>query len=153
MILSVGDVRHGQLSERARDIARQPRIELVDLQRQPGGATHYGLLATMGRPGQPPLGIVYLSWRADRDLYPLVESWPVPTQTAETYLVRREGERVMFLTPLRHRRDAALALSQPLSTPDLPAARASSQLASAATNEPACSGPVGEGAKRPLYML
>ena len=36
MILSVGDVRHGQLSERARDIARQPRIELVDLQRQPG---------------------------------------------------------------------------------------------------------------------
>lgn len=124
MILSVGDVRHGQLSERARDIARQPRIELVDLQRQPGGATHYGLLAPMGRPGQSPLGIVYVSWRADRDLYPLVESWPVPTQTAETYLVRREGERVMFLTPLRHRRDAALVLSQPLSTPDLPAARA-----------------------------
>ena len=31
-----------------------------------------------------------------------------------------------------------------------PAARASSQLARAATKEPACSGPVGEGAKRPL---
>ena len=30
------------------------------------------------------------------------------------------------------------------------AARASSQLASAATSEPACSGPVGEGAKRPM---
>ena len=30
-----------------------------------------------------------------------------------------------------------------------PCARASSQLASAATSEPACSGPVGEGAKRP----
>ena len=30
-----------------------------------------------------------------------------------------------------------------------PWARASSQLASAATSEPACSGPVGEGAKRP----
>jgi len=30
-----------------------------------------------------------------------------------------------------------------------PWARASSQLASAATTEPACSGPVGEGAKRP----
>ena len=31
-------------------------------------------------------------------------------------------------------------------------ARASSQLASAATSEPACSGPVGEGANRPVYM-
>ena len=31
-----------------------------------------------------------------------------------------------------------------------PAARASSQLASAATREPACSGPVGDGAKRPV---
>jgi hypothetical protein len=30
-----------------------------------------------------------------------------------------------------------------------PCARASSQLASAATSEPACSGPVGDGAKRP----
>jgi hypothetical protein len=33
--------------------------------------------------------------------------------------------------------------------PRPPWARASSQLASAATSEPACSGPVGEGAKRP----
>jgi hypothetical protein len=30
-----------------------------------------------------------------------------------------------------------------------PCARASSQLASALTSEPMCSGPVGEGAKRP----
>ena len=33
-----------------------------------------------------------------------------------------------------------------------PAARASSQLASAATSEPKCSGPVGEGANRPVTM-
>ena len=124
MMLSVGDVRHGELSERVRDIARQPRIELVDLQRQADGAAHYGLLAPLGRPGRPPLAVVYVNWRADRDLYPLVESWPVPTRTAETYLVRREGEQVLFLTPLRHRRDAALTLSQSLGTPDLPAARA-----------------------------
>src|SRR5512134_452597 len=34
-----------------------------------------------------------------------------------------------------------------------PWARASSQLASAATSDPACSGPVGEGAKRPRYSV
>jgi len=33
------------------------------------------------------------------------------------------------------------------------AARASSQLASAAISEPMCSGPVGEGANRPVYMI
>ena len=31
-----------------------------------------------------------------------------------------------------------------------PAARASSQLATAATSEPKCRGPVGDGAKRPI---
>ena len=33
-----------------------------------------------------------------------------------------------------------------------PAARASSQLARAATSEPKCSGPLGDGANRPMYM-
>jgi hypothetical protein len=33
------------------------------------------------------------------------------------------------------------------------AARASSQLASAATSEPKCNGPLGEGANRPAYMV
>ncbi len=34
-----------------------------------------------------------------------------------------------------------------------PAARASSQLARAVASDPACSGPVGEGAKRPRYSV
>jgi len=34
-----------------------------------------------------------------------------------------------------------------------PADRASHQLATAATSEPKCSGPVGEGAKRPVYVI
>jgi thioredoxin 1 len=33
-----------------------------------------------------------------------------------------------------------------------PAARASSQLASAATSEPKCSGPLGDGANRPMFI-
>jgi hypothetical protein len=33
-----------------------------------------------------------------------------------------------------------------------PAARASSQLASAAASDPKCNAPVGEGANRPTYM-
>jgi PAS domain S-box-containing protein len=85
---------------------------------------HYGVLAPIGAPGAAPLGVAYLTWQAARTLYPLVESWPVPTRTAETYLVRRDGDGVRFLTPLRHQNDAALTLTRPLTLPDLPAARA-----------------------------
>ncbi|MDD2662295.1 MAG: PAS domain S-box protein [Dechloromonas sp.] len=102
----------------------QPRIELVDLHRDADGAPRYGMLAPIGAAGQPPIGIAYLSWRAERSLYPQVVSWPVPTRTAETYLVRRDPAGVRFLTPLRHQPNAALELTRSLALADLPAARA-----------------------------
>jgi PAS domain S-box-containing protein len=107
-----------------RDILRRPRLELVDLHRNAQGEAHYGVVAPIGMSGAAPQGVVYLSWRADQALFPLVESWPVPTRTAETYLARREGDGVRFLTPLRHQPEAALTLTRPLDAPDLPAARA-----------------------------
>ncbi|MDO9598082.1 MAG: PAS domain S-box protein [Azoarcus sp.] len=107
-----------------RDVLGQPRIELVDLHRNAQGEAHYGVLAPIGVSGAAPLGVAYLTWKADQALFPLVESWPVPTRTAETYLVRRDGEGVRFLTPLRYQSDAALTLTRPLNAPHLPAARA-----------------------------
>ena len=107
-----------------RDILRQPRIELVDLHRNAKGLAQYGIIAPIGLSGTAPLGVAYLTLKAEQALYPLVESWPVPTRSAETYLVRRDGDGVRFLTPLRHQPDAALTLTQALNTIDLPAARA-----------------------------
>ncbi|ENO95956.1 multi-sensor hybrid histidine kinase [Thauera phenylacetica B4P] len=103
------------------DVLRRPRVEFVDLHEDARGRTHYGVLAPVGVPAR---GVAYLTWEAEAALYPMVEAWPVPTRSAETYLVRRDGEGVRFLTPLRHQADAGLALERPLSTPDLPAARA-----------------------------
>ena len=57
-------------------------------------------------------------------LFRLVEEWPSPSLTAETLLVRPEGERVLFLNPLRHRRGTELILSFPAANDSLPAARA-----------------------------
>jgi len=54
----------------------------------------------------------------------MISAWPVPTQTAETFLVRREGEEVRFLTPLRHEADTALRKRLSLASPELPAAQA-----------------------------
>ena len=103
------------------DVLRRPRVELVDLHADARGEVHYGVLAPVGSPVR---GVAYLSLRAESELYPMVESWPVPTRSAETYLVRRDEDGVRFLTPLRHDAAAALSLTRPLATPDLPAARA-----------------------------
>jgi PAS domain S-box-containing protein len=37
-----------------------------------------------------------------RDIFPLMETWPVARADAESYLVRRDGNRVQLLSPLRH---------------------------------------------------
>ena len=103
------------------DVLRRPRVELVDLHVDAQGRVQHGVLAPVGVPAR---GVAYLTWRAERELYPMVEAWPVPTRSAETYLVRRDDEGVRFLTPLRHDQSAVLSLTRPLDTPDLPAARA-----------------------------
>ena len=119
--LVVGSPDLSTHAERIADVLRRPRVEFVDLHEDAQGRTHYGVLAPVGVPAR---GVAYLSWEAEAALYPMVEAWPVPTRSAETYLVRRDGEGVRFLTPLRHQAGAALTLERPLATPDLPAARA-----------------------------
>jgi PAS domain S-box-containing protein len=71
-----------------------------------------------------PLGILLLRIDPHRYIYPLIQSWPTPSKSAESLLVRREGDEVVFLNELRHRRDSALAFRLPLGQPDLPAAKA-----------------------------
>jgi len=42
-----------------------------------------------------------------RVLYPLIQSWPTTSPSAETLLVRREGDDVLYLNELRHRKGMA----------------------------------------------
>ncbi len=48
-------------------------------------------------------------------LYPLIQSWPVESKTAESFLVTRDGNEVLFLNELRHKKDTALKLRIPIS--------------------------------------
>jgi len=50
----------------------------------------------------PGLGAFILEIDPARFLYPYVRSWPVPSASAETLLVRREGDEVVYLNELRH---------------------------------------------------
>ncbi len=69
-------------------------------------------------------GSVILQSSAADFLYPLVQSWPTPSTTAETVLVGRDGDHVLFLNDLRHAEDAALKLRLPLTMSDNPAVMA-----------------------------
>lgn len=57
-------------------------------------------------------------------LYPLILSWPEASQSAETLLVEKRGDQVVYLNDLRFQRNAALNYSIPLTQKDVPAVAA-----------------------------
>jgi len=71
-----------------------------------------------------PVGVLLFRIDPHRVLYPLLQAWPVRSDTGETILVRREGDSVLLLNELRHRKNTALSLKIPLSSKDVPAVRA-----------------------------
>ncbi len=71
-----------------------------------------------------PVGILVLRVDLDEHLFPLLQTWPTPSQSSESLLVRREGDEIVFLSELRHREGAALTLRLPAAHPTLPAALA-----------------------------
>ncbi len=68
------------------------------------------------------LGAVILHIPAQAFLFPFLQTWPTPSPSAETLLIRRDGDSVLFLNELRHYKGAALNLRRLLGAPDLPAA-------------------------------
>lgn len=61
---------------------------------------------------------------ARQSLSLLVQRWPVPTATAETYLVLRDSLAVRYLSHLRHSAEPALSVSRAIDNPLRPAAAA-----------------------------
>ena len=57
-------------------------------------------------------------------LFPLIQSWPVYRKSAESLIIRRDGDRVVSLNNLRFKPDSALNFSVPLSRTELPAVQA-----------------------------
>jgi PAS domain S-box-containing protein len=70
--------------------------------------------------GSEVIGIMVLRIDPYKFLFPLIQSWPTPSRSAETLLVRREGNRVLFLNDLKHRKGSALTLSVPIDAPQFP---------------------------------
>ncbi len=60
------------------------------------------------------LGIVVLTIDPQTYLYPFLQRWPTPAQTAETLLIRRDGNDALFLNELKFQQHTALTLRVPL---------------------------------------
>ncbi len=107
---------------------RDRRALMTDLyQPANGGSPRLDVVAPLflSQTGQQqPAGAMVLDVDARQFLYPLIQSWPLPRGSAETLLVERQGDQVLFLNDLRYEQNTALRLMIPLSQLDLPAVQA-----------------------------
>jgi PAS domain S-box-containing protein len=71
-----------------------------------------------------PLGVFYLRIDPEKYLYPFIQHWPVPSRTAETLLIRRDGNAALFLNELKFQTNTALNLRVPLGNTNAPAVKA-----------------------------
>ena len=69
-------------------------------------------------------GLLVLRVDPQKILYPLVQSWPTPSKSAETLLLRRDGDDIVYLTELRHLSSSEQIFKRPVSSDKLPAVMA-----------------------------
>jgi PAS domain S-box-containing protein len=72
----------------------------------------------------PATGTLVLRIDPEQSFYAFLNRWPTPSKTAETLLVRREGNEVLFLNELKFQKNTALKLRSSLDQKELPAAQA-----------------------------
>ena len=102
-------------------------VGFVDLHRHAG--TNYVHMAFVApvfaspfRQGKP-LALLVLEMRPQEHLYPILLSWPFPSVSGDIVLTRREGNEILWLSPLRDVGAGALQVRRPVSSARLPTAR------------------------------
>lgn len=117
---------HANIDQALREAFQRKEPVFTDFHAGPGSfGPHIDVVAPIfaGENGKgEQLGAIVFQSDARDFLFPLVQDWPSINRTAETLIVRREGDEVLFLNELRHRKGAAMKLRFPLSQSDLPAA-------------------------------
>lgn len=100
------------------------RPVLSNLYRDPAGAIRIDAVAPVTDAGGDTVALVLLRSDPRVDLFPLIQSWPTPSASAETLLVRRQGDDLLFLNDLRHEAGTAMRLRKSLTDLPVPAVQA-----------------------------
>jgi PAS domain S-box-containing protein len=85
---------------------------------------HFDIIAPMRNSYNQIMAVIVLRIDPDSYIFPIIQSWPTSSKTGETLLVEKEGDHIVFLNELRHRKNTALKLKIPLTDTDLPAVQA-----------------------------
>ncbi|MBU0689858.1 MAG: bacteriohemerythrin [Gammaproteobacteria bacterium] len=114
--LQVGDVAHDVRHAQAHIMQAMERAgaTFIDLHQDEAGTLEMDFITSLRVDGRV-VGALYLMENATAHLFPLLTSTANAGELIETHLVRRDGDRVMFLSPLRGMADAPLSHSLPFS--------------------------------------
>lgn len=112
-----------ETSQRAIQTGQVLSTDLYVVQRDPS-RVYLDFVAPLPSPEGTPGLAVALRVDPNRFLFPFIQSWPVPSASAETLLFRREDDEVLFLNELRHRSDTALKQRMPMTQKKLLAVQA-----------------------------
>jgi len=123
---------NAHLRAKVREALKSGKPVLSDLHRETEkpDVVHQDYVIPIVLPASPthaPVGALVLHIDPRLFLYPLVQSWPIPSESAEVVLVRREGNKVLFLNELRHNKDTAMKLQLPMDNMYLPSVQAMKQ--------------------------
>ena len=114
-------------SQRVPEVLRSGRVAFQDFNRNEHDQQIY-LTLLVPISDEPEhnqaLGVLALRINPETYLYPFISRWPMPSRTAETLLVRREGNEAVFLNELKFQTNTALTLRIPLDNTNRPAVKA-----------------------------
>lgn len=115
------------ISQRLPEVLQSDQVTFLDFYRD---ETDHGVYLAILMPvvqglgSSRPLGTLVFRISPATYLYPFIKRWPTSSLTAETLLVRREGNEAVFLNELRFATNTALNLRMPLDRLSLPGAQA-----------------------------
>ncbi len=75
---------------------------------------HYDLVSPIIDENNNSVAVMIMRINPDDYLYSLIQSWPLPSETAEVLIFRKEKDHVLFLNDLRHKKNIVLSEKIPL---------------------------------------
>jgi PAS domain S-box-containing protein len=112
-----------KLRAAARQVVTTQQTGRPVLYRDVNDRLHLDFVAILAAHGNRPSPIIVFHVDPTTHLFPMLQNWPVPSDSAETLLFRRDGDQVLYLNDLRYRPNSSVKLRVPVATGKLLAAR------------------------------
>ncbi len=114
-----------ELAEVVERAIKSGQVERTNLYKSTNQTTHLDWVVpirSVGNGGQEVVAVVVLRVSPEQHIYPIIRTWPSVSESAESMLVRREDDNVLYLSELQRLDGTALTLKLPISDANLPAA-------------------------------